>query len=240
MNRLGGPTTALLVVGGLTATAVSGEGWGFAAIFGAVVGVIAAVIWFRFAPAVREGYDEAGDTVAARREGEAAVAAMGEPVGILGALRVFESPPSFVAIPSDLAVAEVLSWPITSDVRAEVEAVGSVSVTRGRNLAAKALGAAVVPGGVFLFGNAKEKAHDHRELYLGIEGPDWVQTIPLDPSQGAPARRFAQAVNLVAAQQAVTSPSDRLEALERLDRLRSSGALTAAEFDVEKERLLRP
>lgn len=161
----------LLVVGGLSAAAVSGEGIGFAAIFGAVVGVTAGVIWFRFAPAVRAGYDEAGDTVAARQRGFDAVASLGEPIATLGALRVFDSPPSLVAIPADMAAGEVLTWPITSEVRAEVEAVGSVSMTRDRNLAAKALGATVVPGGVFLFGNVKERVHDNRDLYLGIEGP---------------------------------------------------------------------
>lgn len=67
-------------------------------------------------------------------------------------------------------------WPITVDVRASVEAAGSISVTRGRNLAAKALGGALVPGGVFLFGNAKDTAHDNRELYLIVEGPDWAHT----------------------------------------------------------------
>lgn len=238
MTRAKGPLLTFLVVGGLVAAAVAGDGIVFSATFGGVVGLVAAVIWFRFAPAVREGYAEAGDVAADRRRLLSGLADLGEPVGALNDLRVFASPPSFVALPQDPAATEVLSWPITGEVQAGVEAVGAVSVTRGRNLAAKALGGALVPGGVFLFGNAKDRVHDGRELYLGIEGPDWVQTIPLHPDQGADARRFAQAINLVASRQITETPVDRLAALERLDRLRSSGTLTQEEFDLEKTRLL--
>ncbi len=80
------------------------------------------------------------------------------------------------------------------------EAAGKVSVTRGRNLSAKAIGGALVPGGVFIFGNAKDRMHDHCELYLIIDGPDWAYTLRLDPNSGEAAHRFAQNVRLTARQ----------------------------------------
>ncbi len=136
MTRAKGPLLTFLVVGGLVAAAVAGEGVVFSATFGGVVGLVAAVIWFRFAPAVREGYETAGDVALDRRRLLRNLAERGEPVGVLGDLRVFSSPPSFVAIPPDPAATEVLSWLITGEVQAGVEAVGAVSVTRGRNLRA--------------------------------------------------------------------------------------------------------
>ncbi len=80
-----------------------------------------------------------------------------------------------------------------------------MSVTRGRNLAAKAIGGALVPGGVFVFGNAKDRVHNHRELYLIIDGPDWAYTLRLNPKSGEAARRFAQNLRLTARQAAAAA-----------------------------------
>jgi hypothetical protein len=105
--------------------------------------------------------------------------------------------PSRFGIATD-AVGNVRSWPLTPDTRASIETAGNVSVTRGRNLAAKAIGGALVPGGVFVFGNAKDRVHDNRELYLIVEDPEWAYTLRLNPALGGDARRFAQSLNLAA------------------------------------------
>ncbi|MCP9490361.1 MAG: hypothetical protein MSC31_10870 [Solirubrobacteraceae bacterium MAG38_C4-C5] len=76
---------------------------------------------------------------------------------------------------------------------ASVDATGSMSVTRGRDLGAKGASWFVLgPIGPFVVGNAKETTHDHRELYLVVRQPDLV--VPCDPALGAEARRFALAV----------------------------------------------
>lgn len=93
-----------------------------------------------------------------------------------------------------------LSVTVTTDLTAEIETAGNVSVTRGRNLAAKAAGTVFTPAGVgiFLFGNAKHYTHDHRELYLILESAGEAEAIPIDPNFGAQARQFASAVNKLA------------------------------------------
>jgi hypothetical protein len=141
--------------------------------------------------------------------------------------------------------------PIVEGVHAIVETVGGISTTRGRDLAEKALGGVLLPGlGLFLAGNAKENIKDWRELYLLVEGPDWADTWPLDPEKGAEARQFAQAINLAAkrTQREMEAPpsqaedrapgEDPLSSLERLARLRDSGALTEAEFQAQKAKFL--
>jgi hypothetical protein len=134
--------------------------------------------------------------------------------------------------------------PITSDVKASTEAAGNMSVTRGRNLAQKALGTALVPGGAFLFGNAKETQHDFRELYLIVEAADWAITLAVDPDHGVAARQFAQIVNQRARELAPAKPpqehpvGDVLDRLERLTRLRDAGSLSDAEFESQKAAVL--
>lgn len=81
-------------------------------------------------------------------------------------------------------------------VDASVGSAGNVSVTRGRNLAKKALAGAVIPGALFVVGNARDQVHDHRELYLIVEADNWAEVHALDPNLGAEARRFAQQINL--------------------------------------------
>ena len=75
-----------------------------------------------------------------------------------------------------------------------------MSVTRGRNLSAKAIGGALVPGGVFIFGNAKDRMHDHCELYLIIDGPDWAYTLRLNPNSGEQHTDSPENVRLTARQ----------------------------------------
>jgi type IV secretory pathway protease TraF len=187
------------------------------------------------------------DTAKAQALG-ARVASKGAIASRLGDLVLYVDPPRLAAINAQDQRIKV--WQVTAGVRASVEVAGSISVTRGRNLAAKAVGGAVVPGGVFLFGNARETAHDNRELFLIVEGPDWAHTHAVDPSAGVNARRFAQAINLAArklepaADRRPAPPAkmegDVIERLERLTTLRDSGALTAEEFETQKRAVLRP
>ncbi len=129
---------------------------------------------------------------------------------------------------------------------ASVDATGSVQVTRGRDLAAKAVGGLLMPGGVFLFGNAREQVHDVRELYISIEDPTWHYVVAVHPDLGREARDIAAAVRRAAA---ALSPIpagstgdaaalDPVELLERLVALRDRGVLTEEEFAGEKARIL--
>ncbi len=168
----------------------------------------------------------------------------------LGDVVLYTKPPKLAVVNQQMGSIRV--WPMTASVRASVEAAGSISVTRGRNLAAKAVGGAIVPGGVFLFGNAKDTAHDNRELFLIVEGPDWAHTHAVDPTDGVAARRFMQAINLAAQNlepPPVDAPADNpptptgedtIERLERLTKLRDSGTLTPEEFETQKRAVLQP
>ena len=91
--------------------------------------------------------------------------------------------------------------------------------------------------------------HDHRELYLTIEGPGISLVLTVNPLDGKKAREFAAKVNktargLDAAQvaSARSGPSaaapDLLDQLETLGRLRDSGVLTEDEFVAQKANLL--
>lgn len=164
---------------------------------------------------------------------------------------LYSKPPRFAVVNRQLGSIRV--WPITGGVHASVETAGNISVTRGRDLAAKAVGGALLPGGIFLFGNAKNTAHDNRELYLIVEGPDWAHTQAVDPAAGVATRQFAQALNLAAGKleaaqpdessseaDAVPEGDDTIERLERLSNLRDSGALTSDEFEVQKRAVLEP
>lgn len=164
----------------------------------------------------------------------------------LGDLVLYAKPPRLAVVNPQKHTIKVL--PITAGVRASVDSAGSISVTRGRNLAAKAVGGAIVPGGVFLFGNSKDTAHDNRELFLIVEGPDWAHTHAINPTEGVAARQFMQAINL-AAQKLEPRPAavqahaptgvDTIERLERLTKLRDSGALTPEEFEAQKRAVLQ-
>jgi len=139
--------------------------------------------------------------------------------------------------------------PITSDVVAAVENTGSVAVTatRGRNMANKAIGTAVLgPVGLFGVGNAKVKEHarDGRETFLSIAGADWQLTRKYGPGLDLYAHAFAQAVNL-AARLARRAPGeeaangdDPIDRIRKLGQLRDQGLLTDAEFDHQKRKLL--
>ncbi|MGI8729294.1 MAG: SHOCT domain-containing protein [Solirubrobacteraceae bacterium] len=137
---------------------------------------------------------------------------------------------------------ETTTWMLRPGTTASVDAAGSMQVTRGRNLAAKAAGGLLIPGGVFLFGNARKQQHDQRELYLTVSGPGWAETWAIHPDLAAEARRFAA---LIVASVPVDAPTslraggDVIERLERLQALRESGALTDAEFVTQKARILQ-
>lgn len=92
-------------------------------------------------------------------------------------------------------------------VKASVDVAGNISVTRCRNLAKKAVAGAIIPGAIFVAGNAKETVHDHRELYLVVEADTWAEVQQLDPNLGAEARRFAQQINLAARGDRVPRPA---------------------------------
>jgi hypothetical protein len=156
----------------------------------AVFGLIGAVFWV--IDKVRAAEDS--------RAREQRVRAVGRIRDRLGEAVLYANPPRFGILEPDRV--NPRTWPLTPDVTVSVEAAGNASVTRGRNLAAKAIGGALVPGGVFLFGNAKNQVHDHRELYLIIDGPDWAYTLRVDPNSGEAARRFAQNLRLAARQAA--------------------------------------
>lgn len=142
---------------------------------------------------------------------------------------------------------------VDAEVHATVETSGNISVTRGRNLAKKAAGAVLIPGGVFMYGNAKEKTHDVRELYLLIEHPEWVIGAPLDPDAATTARTIATALNdaarrapRAAAERALDSTAsvgpgsglDPVALLKQLGELHAAGTLTDEEFGQRKATLL--
>jgi hypothetical protein len=197
-----------------------------------LLAIIGGVLWWRDRKAERQ----------AEEASERSIQAGGKVTARLGFLVLFDEPPRLRAPSSDYDHGPVEEWKLSSSTSASVEASGNVSTTRGRNLAAKAVGGALVPGGVFVFGNARETVHDHRELYLIVEDNDWAYTRKLDPSFGTQARRFAQAVNIAArklgpAQSA--NGDDPITRLERLAQLRESGALTDAEFETQKNAVLQ-
>jgi hypothetical protein len=99
------------------------------------------------------------------------------------------------------------------------------------------------PLGAVLFGNAREKIHDGRELYLVLSDPAWSIVIPVHPDLGQETRAFAQAIGRVATSLGPTAPAasqrdDLFDQLEHLGRLRDSGILTEEEFSTQKAGLL--
>lgn len=183
------------------------------------------------------------------------IAASGRIERRLGDLMVFTNPARLGVVKrivdsSGLAEKQTATLslrPITADLKASVESAGNVSATRGRNLAAKALGGALVPGGIFIFGNARETIHDHRELYLILEARDWSATWSIDPTLGAQARELAGAINVHAnalrPRESVLESSapvdgDVLGQLERLTKLRDAGTLSPEEFATQKSVIL--
>ncbi len=161
------------------------------------------------------------------------------PLAGLGALYVF---------PNRLVVPEGRSYPLTAQTTATTESAGSIvtDVTRGRNLAAKAAGGLLVPGGVFLFGNARDRVHefDNRELYIVAEDPEWFYAVAVHPDLRSQAMQFVAAVHRAVAAlgppvSAEPTRDDPLTKLERLADLRDRGALTDSEFEDQKERILR-
>jgi hypothetical protein len=108
------------------------------------------------------------------------------------------------------------SYRISASTSATVDSSGGVAATRGRNLAAKAAGGLLVPGGVFLFGNARDRVRDYRRLYLNIIDPTWSYMLELHPDAETVARQIAMAVNRAAAATAAFEASvDEQPALEQ-------------------------
>jgi hypothetical protein len=140
------------------------------------------------------------------------------------------------------------SWLLHPGTTATVETAGSIETTRGRNLAAKAVGGLLVPGGVFVLGNARVQQHDLRELYLVVTGRAWSETWALHPDLAAGARSFAAQIAAVVPigapvlppSPSLTQPAEDviIDRLERLHALHVSGALTDTEFATQKARLL--
>jgi hypothetical protein len=82
-----------------------------------------------------------------------------------------------------------------------VELEGEITTVRGRNLAAKAVGGAATLGvGLFVFGNAKNRDVDNRELFVTVTSRDDVRVLSVPPALGQEARQFAATVNLKAQQ----------------------------------------
>jgi hypothetical protein len=158
---------------------------------------------------------------------------------------------------------------ITSRTVASVEASGSIAVTRGRDLAAKAAGGLLVPGGVFVFGNARHRMHDMRELLLVLEDPGVALRGGLSPRYRAPGTQLAAAVRRAASlmlgyeakvaalnkrggnpraerqsaddgdKGTAHSAADPVTQLSKLADLRDRGALTDAEFEIAKAKILQ-
>lgn len=193
-------------------------------------------------------WDEHQEKKGAQKARTRDIESRGPPAARIGPLVLYEDPPRLYG-PVDHDTGPMQEWAVSSDTSATVESAGNVTVTRGRNLAAKAVGGALIPGGVFVFGNARETAHDHRELYLVVTDPAWAYTRRLHPDLGVQARRFAQALNLAARHLGPTPQSaspftaadrqDAIEKIERLAKLRDSGALTSEEFETQKRGVLR-
>lgn len=81
-------------------------------------------------------------------------------------------------------------------------------------MGAKAAGL-LVPGGVFLFGNARERAYDLRELYLTIEDPEWHYGGAIHPDLGLQAREFGAALRQAALALAASDPAGETPARPR-------------------------
>ena len=144
--------------------------------------------------------------------------------------------------PDRLIDAEWRQLPFSGQTTATVDATGNIAVTRGRNLAHKALGTVAfgLPG-MLLFGNAREYRTDARELYLLVDGPNWAITQRFDPNVGKELREFAQQINI-----AVRREHDEAAAagsvsgeLRELAALRDEGILSEEEFAHQKARLLK-
>ncbi|GAB7040412.1 MULTISPECIES: hypothetical protein [Catenuloplanes] len=98
------------------------------------------------------------------------------------------------------------TWPLTADTIVTVEMEGEITTVRGRNLAAKAVGGAAVPVlGLFIFGNAKNRSVDNRELYITITSEDDARVLKVPPTLSQEARQFAAMVNVTAKQLAEKS-----------------------------------
>jgi hypothetical protein len=97
------------------------------------------------------------------------------------------------------------TWPLTADTEVTVDVEGEISTVRGRNLAAKAVGGAATLGvGLFIFGNAKNRTVDNREIYVTITSRDDARVIKAAPELSQDARQFAASVNVAARQLAET------------------------------------
>lgn len=158
------------------------------------------------------------------------IAAGGQLAAREGPIAVYKDPPrlDIWTRGENGARPERTSFPLTPNVKADVEAAGNVSVTRGRDLGAKAMGTLALPGvGMFIAGNAKEKIHDNRELYLVIEGDDWARTLPVNPDHGVGVRRLAQTINLIA-RSAAESPEALIESTEAISSQEASFAATSS------------
>lgn len=131
---------------------------------------------------------------------------------------------------------------------AVVDTAGNIAVTRGRNLAAKAVGLGVAGGvGALFLGNAKERVTDARELYLLVDHPKWYASCSCLPDRGAAAREFAQRVNLYARDGAVASPpaspsaaveADPADRISKLADLHRKGLITDEELGAQRQRIL--
>ncbi len=163
------------------------------------------------------------------------------PIAYLGNLTLF---------PDRLVDHELRHLPFNGPVEATADTAGNIAVTRGRNLAAKAGGTMVFgPLGLFLAGNAKERATDSRELYLLVEGPGWAYTHQFAPDLGRAVRDFAATINITArsywqgqdvakARADPGTASEGVEELVQLAELHRAGTLTDAEFAAAKAKLL--
>lgn len=153
--------------------------------------------------------------------------------------------------PDRLIVDNQQHLPFGGDVTVTVDTAGAITTTRGRNLGQKAMGTLVLgPIGLFGMGNARVQHHDHRQLFLLVEGERWVYTKEFVPAVEQQLRQFAKTISIAATDFAATRSRKRSTfesddevwepalQLRELARLHEEGLLTDDEFIVKKARIL--
>ena len=152
------------------------------------------------------------------------------------------------------------AYVIDAHTNAQVFLDGLEQITQRPTLTRMAL-LAPLPGSALIPGLAlqKKKKNDMRHAEFVVASTDWAVSTPVNPDAISEPRRIAQMINCAAdARAASPSPSpmtspmttptvpmpaapaahDLVGQLERLSALRAQGALTEAEFDEMKARLL--
>lgn len=162
---------------------------------------------------------------------------VGAPMAVCGPLTLY---------PDRLVDGTLRHLPLDGSVKATVDTAGNIAVTRGRDLGAKAAGTLLLgPLGLLVFGNARERVTDTRELYLLVEGRGWVLSQPFTPESGVAVRDFVGAIRVAVGAlggppepERVAPQNGDVGALSNLIEMRAAGQLTDEEFSAAKARLL--